>query len=93
MRYLLIFHDFIHASLFQSNSLSDEYSSCKLINYSNYCITGKYFTKQSPNMKTRIFKLLNDIQFVKIALGSDCLKWWAQVNQTTHIKHSIFNDT
>ncbi len=90
MRYLFIFHDFIRASLFQSNSLSDEYSSCKLINYS---CSGKYLTKQSPNMKTRIFKLLNDIQFVKIALGSDCLKRWAQVNQTTHIKHSIFNDT
>ncbi len=55
----MIFHDFIYVSLFQSkgqNSLSesDEYSSYKLINYS--CSV-----KYSPNMKTRVFKLSNDI--------------------------------
>ncbi len=55
----MIFHDFIYGSLFQSkaqNSLSDsdEYSSCKLINYS---CSVKYFKNQSPNMKTRVFKL------------------------------------
>ncbi len=47
MSFLLIFHDFIYASLFQSkgqNALSDsdEYSSYKLINYS---CSVKYFQK------------------------------------------------
>ncbi len=54
---------FIYVSLFQSkgqNSLSesDEYSPYKLINYS--CIV-KYKRNQSPNMKTRVFKLSNEI--------------------------------
>ncbi len=58
-----IFHDFIHVSLFQNkaqNSLSesDEYSSYKLINYG---CSVKYLKNQSPNMKTRVFKLSNDI--------------------------------
>ncbi len=56
------FYDFIYVSLFQSkgqNSLSEsnEYSY-KLINYS---CSVKYFKNQSPNLKTRVFKLLNEI--------------------------------
>ncbi len=57
-----IFHNFIQVSLFQikvQNSLSDEYSSDKLINYS---CSVKYLINQSPDMKTRVFKLSYDLK-------------------------------
>ncbi len=59
----MIFHDFNYVSLFQrkgQNSLSDsdEYSSYKLTIYS---CSVQYFKNQSPDMKTRVFKLSNEI--------------------------------